>query len=180
MLRPEFLHMAKDMKPLLDPRFAFRGELAGESVGFMLALPDYNEVLRHNRSGRLFPLGGPLLLWRRWRIRNRRVMALGVKSSARSRSILALFRHEIMRRGQLYGKNGALASWLLEDNGVILKPMRAMGASGKDAVAGVRGRGIDTRSAMHPVIGSVPSSCCVQGVNPSLSGVLARGEQGPA
>lgn len=128
MSREEFLHMAKDMKQLLDPRFAFMAEIAGEPAGFMLALPDYNEVLRYNRSGRLLPRGLPLLLWGRRRIRNMRVMALGVKSSARSRSILALFTHEIMRRGQLYGKNGAEASWLLEDNGLIVKPMRAMGA----------------------------------------------------
>jgi hypothetical protein len=128
MAQGEFLHMAKDMKQLLDPRFAFMAELEGEPVGFMLALPDYNEVLRHNRSGRLLPLGAPLLLWGKRRIRNMRVMALGVRSSARSRSILALFTHEIMRRGQLYGKNGAEASWLLEDNGLIVKPMRAMGA----------------------------------------------------
>jgi hypothetical protein len=39
-----------------------------------------------------------------------------------------LFTHEIMRRGRLHGKNGAEASWLLEDNQLIVKPMRAMGA----------------------------------------------------
>ena len=128
MTEPEFLHMAKDMKSLLDPRFAFVAELAGEPVGFMLALPDYNQVLVRNRSGRLLPLGAPLLLWGKRRIRDMRVMALGVRRSARSRSILALFTHEIMRRGQLYGKNGAEASWLLEDNQLIVKPMRAMGA----------------------------------------------------
>jgi hypothetical protein len=128
MSKAEFLHMAKDMKSLLDPRFAFVAEVKGEPVGFMLALPDYNEVLARNRSGRLFPLGGPLMLWGKRRIRNMRVMALGVRRDARSRSILALFTHEIMRRGRLYGKNGAEASWLLEDNQLIVKPMRAMGA----------------------------------------------------
>jgi hypothetical protein len=128
MSQSEFLHMAKDMKSLLDPRFAFVAEVGGEPVGFMLALPDYNEVLVRNRSGRLFPLGGPLMLWGKRRIRNMRVMALGVRRAARSRSILALFTHEIMRRGRLYGKNGAEASWLLEDNQLIVKPMRAMGA----------------------------------------------------
>ena len=128
MTRPEFLHMAKDMKSLLDPRFAFVAELGGEPVGFMLALPDYNEVLVRNRSGRLLPLGIPLMLWGKRRIRDMRVMALGVRRSARSRSILALFTHEIMRRGQRYGKSGAEASWLLEDNQLIVKPMRAMGA----------------------------------------------------
>ena len=128
MSQAEFLHMAKDMKSLLDPRFAFVAEVGGEAVGFMLALPDYNEVLVRNRSGRLLPIGGPLMLWGKRRIRNMRVMALGVRRSARSRSILALFTHEIMRRGRLYGKNGAEASWLLEDNHLIVKPMRAMGA----------------------------------------------------
>jgi hypothetical protein len=128
MTRAEFLHMAKDMKNLLDPRFAFVAELSGEPVGFMLALPDYNQVLVRNRSGRLLPFGVPLMLWGKRRIRDMRVMALGVRRSARSRSILALFTHEIMRRGQLYGKNGAEASWLLEDNQLIVKPMRAMGA----------------------------------------------------
>lgn len=128
MAEAEFLHMAKDMKSLLDPRFAFVAELAGQPVGFMLALPDYNAVLVRNRSGRLLPLGVPLLLWGKRRIRNMRVMALGVRHSARSRSILALFTHEIMRRGRLHGKNGAEASWLLEDNQLIVKPMRAMGA----------------------------------------------------
>ena len=128
MSQAEFLHMAKDMKSLLDPRFAFVAEVGGEAVGFMLALPDYNEVLARNRSGRLLPLGGPLMLWGKRRIRNMRVMALGVRHAARSRSILALFTHEIMRRGRLYGKNGAEASWLLEDNQLIVKPMRAMGA----------------------------------------------------
>lgn len=128
MSRAEFVHMAKDMKSLLDPRFAFVAEVGGEAVGFMLALPDYNEVLVRNRSGRILPLGGPLMLWGKRRIRNMRVMALGVRRAARSRSILALFTHEIMRRGKLYGKNGAEASWLLEDNQLIVKPMRAMGA----------------------------------------------------
>ena len=128
MSRAEFVHMAKDMKSLLDPRFAFVAEVGGEAVGFMLALPDYNEVLARNRSGRILPLGGPLMLWGKRRIRNMRVMALGVRRAARSRSILALFTYEIMRRGKLYAKNGAEASWLLEDNQLIVKPMRAMGA----------------------------------------------------
>jgi hypothetical protein len=33
-----------------------------------------------------------------------------------------------MRRGLAMGKIGAEASWLLEDNQLIVKPMRAMGA----------------------------------------------------
>ena len=128
MSKDEFLHTAKDMKQLLDPRFAFMASVDGEPAGFMLALPDYNVVLRKNRSGRLFPFGGLRMLFGKTRITTYRVMALGVRHKFRSRSILALFTHEIMRRGKASGKLGADASWLLEDNQMIVKPMRAMGA----------------------------------------------------
>jgi hypothetical protein len=128
MSRAEFEHMAKDMKSLLWPQLAFMASVDGAAAGFMLAVPDYNEVLIHNRTGRLFPLGLLRMLWGKRTIRTARVMALGVKGRFRSRSILALFTHEVMRRGLAMGKIGAEASWLLEDNQLIVKPMRAMGA----------------------------------------------------
>jgi hypothetical protein len=128
MSRAEFEHMAKDMKHLLWPELAFLASVDGQPAGFMLALPDYNEALRKNRSGRLFPLGLLRMLWGKRTIRTARVMALGVKKEFRSRSILALFTAEVMRRGLAMGKIGAEASWLLEDNQLIVKPMRAMGA----------------------------------------------------
>jgi hypothetical protein len=128
MSRAEFQHMAKDMKQLLWPQLAFMASVDGEPAGFMLAVPDYNEVLIRNRGGRLFPLGLLRMLRGKHTIRTARVMALGVKRTFRSRSILALFTHEVMRRGLAMGKIGAEASWLLEDNQLIVKPMRAMGA----------------------------------------------------
>ena len=128
MTRAEFEHMAKDMKHLLWSQLAFMASVEGEPAGFMLAVPDYNVALAKNRSGRLFPLGLLRLLRGKRTIRTARVMALGVKKAYRSRSILALFTAEVMRRGLAMGKIGAEASWLLEDNQLIVKPMRAMGA----------------------------------------------------
>jgi hypothetical protein len=128
MSRAEFVHMAKDMKQLLWPELAFLASIDGVPAGFMLALPDYNAVLIRNRNGRLFPWGILRMLWGKRTIKTARVMALGVKGNFRSRSILALFTHEVMRRGLAIGKIGAEASWLLEDNQLIVKPMRAMGA----------------------------------------------------
>jgi hypothetical protein len=128
MSRAEFMHMAKDMKQLLWPQLAFMASVDGEPAGFMLALPDYNEVLIKNRSGRLLPFGLLRMLRGKRTITTARVMALGVKGSFRSRSILALFTREVMERGLAMGKTGAEASWLLEDNALIVKPMLAMGA----------------------------------------------------
>lgn len=147
MTRAEFVHMAKEMRHLLWPQLAFLASVDGVPAGFMLAVPDYNVALARNRNGRLLPTGLLRLLWGKRTIRTARVMALGVKGSFRSRSILALFTHEVMRRGLAMGKIGAEASWLLEDNQLIVKPMRAMGARERmrwrvydRPIAGHRGR----------------------------------------
>lgn len=129
MTREEFLHSARDMKPLLARGFSFIASVDGTPAGFCLALPDYNETLQHHRSGRLLPFGLLRLLWHRSRWKGLRVFALGVRRSYRARGVLALFAHELMRRGRASGRSGAEASWLLEDNTMIVKPMRAMGAT---------------------------------------------------
>ena len=129
MTEDEFQHAAKDLKILLRPELSFIAYVDDVPAGFMLAAPDYNEVLRFNRSGRLFPLGLARMLWYKRHVRSARVFALGTSAAYRSRSILALFTYEIMRRGRVLGGVGAEASWLLEDNQLIEKPMRTMGAT---------------------------------------------------
>lgn len=129
MSHDEFYHAAKDLKMLLRPEWSFIAYVGDVPAGFMLASPDYNEALRFNPSGRLFPLGLARMLWYKRRAKSARVFALGTRAAYRSRSILALFAHEIMRRGRAVGGTGAEASWLLEDNQLIVKPMRAMGAT---------------------------------------------------
>jgi hypothetical protein len=129
MTRDEFTHAARDLKLLLRPDLSFIAYVGDTPAGFMLALPDYNEALRFNRSGRLFPLGLARMLWFKRRMRTARVFVLGTREAYRSRSILPLFTYEIMRRGQALGGVGAEASWLLEDNHLIVKPMRTMGAT---------------------------------------------------
>jgi len=129
MTHDEFQHSAKDLKMLLRPEVSFVAYVDDKPAGFMLAVPDYNEALRFNRSGRLFPLGLARILWYKRHAQTARVFALGTKAAYRSRSILALFAGEIMRRGRTLGGRGAEASWLLEDNHLIVKPMIAMGAT---------------------------------------------------
>ncbi len=129
MPEAEFHHMAKDMKHLAWKELSFIAHVDDEPAGFMFAVPDYNEALVHNRSGRLFPLGLARMLWHKRDAKTARVMALGVKNKFRSRTILPLFTLEIMRRGRAIKGIGAEASWLLEDNHLIVKPMRALGAS---------------------------------------------------
>jgi hypothetical protein len=128
MTREEFLYMAKELKPLLVPEFAFFAEVNGAPAGFMIVVPDFNQVFKRIRTGRLLPTGIFKLLLGKRRLRSGRVILLGVKREYRTRSIFQLFGHEVYRRGRAYGAVGAEASWVLEDNELMNKPLRALGA----------------------------------------------------
>jgi len=129
MSKDEFVHTARDMKPLLNPRYAFAAEVDGQTVGFMLAVPDYSAVLQRIGSGRLFPTGALRLLLGKRGIHDWRVMALGLRPEYRARGILPLFAWEAFRRGREAGEHGAEASWILEDNEPMKRPMEAMGTN---------------------------------------------------
>jgi hypothetical protein len=47
MTDAEVDHMAKQLKPVVDPELALIGEMNGEPIGFALALPDVNQAIRH-------------------------------------------------------------------------------------------------------------------------------------
>ena len=59
----EFAHMVDEMKLLLRPGYVQVATIDGELAGFIVALPDLNELIA-DLNGRLFPFGAPRLLWR--------------------------------------------------------------------------------------------------------------------
>jgi GNAT superfamily N-acetyltransferase len=123
----EFAHMGKSLKPLLVPELALTVEVEGRPAGFMLAVPDFNLVAKRIPNGRLFPTGLIKLLLGKRRIRFGRIMALGVKREYRRSDVFALLVDELYRRGMAYGMTKVEASWVLEDNELMNRPMRAMG-----------------------------------------------------
>jgi GNAT superfamily N-acetyltransferase len=128
MSREEFVHMAKELKPLLDPRFALVAEVEGKPAGMLLVLLDYNEIFKRIPTGKLLPTGLFKLLFGKKKIRSGRVILLGVKKEHRTRSIFQLFLREIIRRGHETGVVNGEASWVLEDNLLMNRPLQAMGA----------------------------------------------------
>jgi hypothetical protein len=127
MSRDEFMHMAKSLKPLLIPQFAFVAEVDGAPAGFMLCVPDFNLVFKRIPNGKLFPFGLGKILLGKSRLRTGRIIALGIKEQFRSGSILPLFMHEAARRAIAYGSPGAEASWILEENQSMRQPIEAFG-----------------------------------------------------
>jgi GNAT superfamily N-acetyltransferase len=128
MTREEFNHTAKDMKMVLDPRFAFIAEVDGKPAGFMLALPDFNHIFKRIKNGKLFPTGIFKLLLGKYFLKSVRIITLGVKPEFRGGGIFAAFTHESFVRARkhkiIYGE----ASWILEDNEAMNKPWRDLGA----------------------------------------------------
>jgi GNAT superfamily N-acetyltransferase len=127
MTKAEFTQTARDLKYLLVPEFAFTAQVDGEPAGFCLVVPDYNHVLKRVPNGRALPGLVKMLLGKR-RLRSGRIMALGVKPEHRTRGVYALFAHELFRRGRAYGAVGAEASWILEDNDALNRPLQSIGA----------------------------------------------------
>ena len=127
MSRDEFLHMARSLKPLLPPQFAFVAEIDGTPAGFMLSTLDFNLIFKHVRNGRLFPTGLARILLGKSKLRTGRVLALGIKREFRTRSILPVFMFEAARRAMVWGSPGAEASWILEDNQSMRQPLESFG-----------------------------------------------------
>lgn len=123
----EIARLARDLKPIVDPRFALLAEVHGAPVGFALALPDYNQALRH-LNGRLFPFGFAKLLWHRRNINGLRVFTLGLKPEYHKRGIDALFYLKIFQNGLAAGYRSAEASWILEENWGMRRALERMGA----------------------------------------------------
>jgi GNAT superfamily N-acetyltransferase len=122
----EMALMAKKMKPLLVPDLALFAEIGDQTIGFALALPDYNLVLKR-LNGRLGPLGMLKFLYYARKIDGVRVLLLGVKSEYRKRGVETLLYLELFRRGKTKGYYKGELSWILEDNHLMLKGLEALG-----------------------------------------------------
>lgn len=123
----EIQHLAKDLKPIVDERYALLAEVHNEPIGFALALPDYNQALKHV-NGRLFPFGIFKMLWHRRRIDQLRVFTLGLKPEYQRKGIDALFYLKIFENGIGAGIYRAEAGWVLEDNWGMRRGLERMGA----------------------------------------------------
>jgi GNAT superfamily N-acetyltransferase len=82
-----------------------------ECLGFAVALPDYNQVLKH-LNGRLFPFGFLKFLWYRRKMTGVRMFALFVTPSGRRRGVSAALYYYTMinarRLGFIHGEGSTI------------------------------------------------------------------------
>lgn len=124
----EIMHLAKELKPIVDPQLVIIAEIDDEAVGFALTLRDFNQALRRI-NGRLFPFGLFKLLYYSHRIDAARVMILGViKKYQKMRGLGSLLYERTFDNGTKMGLKWGEFSWILESNHAMRSAVEAVGA----------------------------------------------------
>lgn len=128
MTEKEFRHTAKDLKTIVDERLVVFAEVDGEPAGFIVGLADLNQVFKTIPNGGLFPTGLFKLLTFKKRVDRMRVPTMGVKKKFRRLGLETL----LYRKCQLNAEETGIyktceASWILEDNINMNKPLLKMG-----------------------------------------------------
>jgi hypothetical protein len=89
--------------------------VADEAVGMLIALPDYNQVLK-NLNGKLFPFGIFKFLKYRKKIDALRLMVMGVVKEYRHKGIEAIMYERGLKNALRLGYKHCELSWVLDDN----------------------------------------------------------------
>jgi hypothetical protein len=116
----EIAHMAKEMKPLLDPELVIIVEFDGRVVAFGVTLPNIFEAIA-DLDGRLLPFGWAKILWRlkAHKIKTARVPLMGVRKDMHGPigpALAALVVDRIHNGLRNQGYDRVELSWILEDN----------------------------------------------------------------
>jgi GNAT superfamily N-acetyltransferase len=129
MTDAEIDFLAARLKPLLVEGLVWIAESAGEPVGFMLAIPDYNQALKPLRGRLRTPKVLGLLPYALGRKvpTSCRVVTLGVKAEHRNRGVEAVMLAEGLMTGLRLGFETAEASWILEDNVMMRRLLKPFG-----------------------------------------------------
>jgi GNAT superfamily N-acetyltransferase len=122
----EIDHLAKQLKPVVVPDLVCFAEKDGQVIGFAVALPDLNQALKHNPSGRLVP-GILKVLWYARRVNRCRILLLGALPEYRNTGVDALMYAWIWEKGTARGYNWGEAGWILEDNAAMTNGILRLG-----------------------------------------------------
>lgn len=127
MTDAELKHMAKQLRPVVDPDLVLFAEVRGKLAGFAMGLPDLNMVLRH-LGGRLLPFGWAKALWHRRRIDTMRVLTLGVLEPYRKMGVAELMYLHYWSICPPKGITKGEFSWILDDNRLMCTALEKLGA----------------------------------------------------
>ena len=122
----EIDHMAADLKQIVIDEFVLLAFKDDRPIGFLLCIPNINEILIKNRSGRLFPAGIFRLLIGMKKIKTVRTITLGIVKDLQHIGLGTILYTELIRRAQRRNLDGGEMSWILEDNEAMNRPIEIL------------------------------------------------------
>ncbi len=123
----EIAYKATDLRRIVEPEIVLFVLRDGREVGFLMALPDANQALLTNRSGRLLPFGLLRILWRWRKIDRIRVVTLGLLAEHRHLGLETVLYRTVFDHGIRLGYRLGECSWVLEDNEPMNRGLEAVG-----------------------------------------------------
>jgi len=111
----EARHIAGELRQVIVPELAVFAEIGGQPIGAVLALLDYNQILR-KLNGRLFPFGFVRLLTGRRHITAARVMAINMVPGYQSAGLGIVLLDNLVGAVAKWGIERYEFSWVLESN----------------------------------------------------------------
>ena len=122
----EVTHIAKEMGQIIAPEFAAFAVVDGVAVGAVLALLDYNQIIR-KLNGRLLPFGIFRILWGRKRINVARAMAVIMLPEYQQSGLGIVLLDRLVESAKPWGLRGWEFSWVLESNEASRGSLRRAG-----------------------------------------------------
>lgn len=120
----EAREIARDLKQIIQPDAVLFAEIAGEPIGFLICLPDINQILK-DLNGRLLPFGFLKLLTGIGKLNRYRIWALGIVPKYQQKGItILLFNklHQALAARKPYFE----ANYVLEDNQLMNNALRQL------------------------------------------------------
>ncbi len=120
--------MARDLRPVIQPKgVLFAEDAGGKPIGFAIALPDVNSLLK-GLNGHLFPFGFAKLLWGIPRLRRYRMFALGVVPEYQGKAVDSLL-YRALNESLYTPKVWMEINYVLEDNWPMVNAIKKLGAT---------------------------------------------------
>jgi len=111
----EARHIACELRHIIVPRFTALAEIDGQSIGAVLALLDYNQILG-KLNGRLFPFGFVRLMTGRRKITTVRAMAMTMVPGYQDAGLSVVLIDNLTGPATKWGIQRWELSWVLESN----------------------------------------------------------------
>jgi hypothetical protein len=126
MTDAEFNALAKNLKPLVVPELVIVIEIDNVPAAISLTVPNYNMVLR-KLNGRLGPIEMLKFLYYKNKIKECRLLMMGVRKQFQKMGLESLLFLESFKAIERLGYTGGELSWILEDNHETNNAIKKMG-----------------------------------------------------